>query len=174
MSAAVFVDSSVFIYAHDNRDLAKHRRAMEWLERLWSERTGRTGIQVINECDWILTRKIAPALDADKAWDFVHSLLEWIPQPVDMEVVTRAREIEERFRLGWWDSLIVGAAQAQKCSILLTEDFQDRADYGGVTVRNPFLMGVAEAAALYPAFPTAVRPYRSRGRPRSAQSKPLS
>jgi predicted nucleic acid-binding protein len=167
MSAAVFVDTNVFLYARDDREPARQGPAQEWLERLWRQRTGRTGMQVVNECYWNLTRKITPALSTDNAWDFLQSLFEWHPQAVDAEVLTRAREIERRYRLSWWDSLIVGAAQAQNCAILLSADLQDRAVYGGVTARNPFVMRAAEAAANYSAAPAAPRPYRGRGRPRS-------
>ena len=95
----------------------------------------------------------------------MHELFAWNPQSIDIDVVMRAKEFERRYRLSWWDSLIVGAAQAQCCTLLLTEDMHDRAVYGGVTVRNPFTLGVSEAAVEYGAPPTAL-PYRSRGRPK--------
>jgi predicted nucleic acid-binding protein len=171
MSAFVFVDTNVFVYARDSREAAKQRLAEESLERLWKERTGRTSVQVLNECYWNLTRKIKPALSADKAWDLVQSLFEWNPQPIDAAVLMRAREIERSYPLAWWDSLIVGAAQAQNCTILLTEDLQDGAIYGGVTIRNPFIAGVAQIAAEYSAPPISTRPYRGRGRPRSKESR---
>jgi predicted nucleic acid-binding protein len=30
--------------------------------------------------------------------------------------------VQQRYRLSWWDSLIVAAAQLQACSLLLSED----------------------------------------------------
>jgi hypothetical protein len=96
-------------------------------------------------------------------------LFAWNPQPIDRDVALRAREIERRYRLNWWDSLIVGAAQAQCCTLLLTEDMQDRAIYGGVAVRNPFILGVSEAEVEYAAMPYT-RPYRPRGRPKRPKS----
>src|ERR1022692_4798759 len=77
MTACVFVDTNIFIYARDSREPLKQGLAEEWLERLWQQRTGRTSVQVLNECYWNLTRKITPPLPADKAWDLVHSLFEW-------------------------------------------------------------------------------------------------
>jgi hypothetical protein len=96
----------------------------------------------------------------------VQSLFQWNPQVIDIDVLTRSREIERRYGLAWWDSLIIGAAQAQNCPLLLSEDLQDGAVYGGVTVRNPFKLGVSEVAADYALTPVAVRQYRSRGRPK--------
>jgi predicted nucleic acid-binding protein len=41
---------------------------------------------------------------------------------------------------GKWDSLIVSAAKMQKCTFLLSEDFQHAQDFQGVGVINPFEM----------------------------------
>jgi predicted nucleic acid-binding protein len=166
MTAPVFVDANVLVYARDSGEPTKQPIARQWLELLWRERTGRTGVQVINECYVALTRKLKPPLSADAAWDYVHELFAWNPQPLDADVVLRARDLERRHSLSWWDSLIVGAAQAQNCHLLLTEDLQDRAVYGGVTVRNPFTLGVSEVATEYAVAPAAVRLHRPRGRPR--------
>ena len=165
MTALVFVDTNVLIYARQSNEQLKQPIAQQWLESLWKGHTGRTSMQVLNECYYTLTRKPQPGLPSDDVWDYVHQLFAWNPQSIDIDVVMRAREFERRYRLSWWDSLIVGAAQAQCCTLLLTEDMQDRAVYGGVTVRNPFTLGVSEAAVEY-AAPSTARPYRPRGRPK--------
>lgn len=169
MSGLIFVDTNVFVYARQSSEPLKQPIAEQWLESLWNGQTGRTSVQVINECYFTLTRKLKPGLRSDEAWDYVHELFAWNPQPIDRDVALRAKEFERRYRLNWWDSLIVGAAQAQCCTLLLTEDLRDRAVYGGVTVRNPFTLGVSEAAVEYAATPTT-RPYRPRGRPKRSKS----
>jgi predicted nucleic acid-binding protein len=65
-----------------------------------------------------------------------------------------------------WDSLIVAAAQAQDCVLLLTEDLQDGAVFGAVTVRSPFTLQLSEAAALYKVERRGVALHRARGRPK--------
>lgn len=87
------------------------------------------------------------------AWADVQSFLAWDPQPIDTDVLAHARQVEARFQLSWWDSLIVAAAQVQHCVLLLTEDLQDGAVYGSVTARNPFRLSVQEAIATYGAAP---------------------
>jgi predicted nucleic acid-binding protein len=166
VTAPCFVDANVFIYARDQGDPTKQKRANEWLFHLWREQLGRTSMQVLSEFYVTVTRKLAArALPAD-AWHEVQSLLAWHPQAIDGAVLTRAREIELRWRLSWWDSLIVAAAQLQDCTLLLTEDLQDGAVYGGVTVRSPFTLKAREPLPVYAAVP-ALRPrHRSRGRPR--------
>jgi predicted nucleic acid-binding protein len=169
MSALIFVDTNVFVYARQSGEPSKQPIAQQWLESLWKDQSGRTSVQVINECYFTLTRKTNPGLLQDEAWDYVHELFAWNPQPIDGDVALRAKEIERRHRLNWWDCLIIGAAQAQCCTLVLSEDMQDRAVYGGVAVRNPFTLGVSEAAVEYAAMPST-RPYRPRGRPKRTKS----
>ena len=166
MIAPVFVDTNVFVYARQSNELARQPVAAEWVERLWREESGRTSMQVLSECYTTLTRKIRPAVPRAEAWDFVLGLLTWNPHATDSELLVRARETEDRFGLSWWDSLIVAAAQIQNCALLLTEDLQDQAVYGGVTVHNPFRVGVSEAIAAYQTTPRPVSRHPRRGRPR--------
>jgi predicted nucleic acid-binding protein len=171
MTALVFVDTNVFVYARDTRDLAKRARASEWLEALWRDLRGRTSIQVLNEYYALLTQRARFPASREVAWDDVRELLEWKPQEINAEVFTRAHEIETRFELNWWDCLIVAAAHAQGCTLLLTEDLQDGANYGGVVARNPFKLGVAEQAASYTPPPKIVSRHRGRGRPRKSPNR---
>jgi predicted nucleic acid-binding protein len=170
MTARIFVDTNVFVYAKQAREPVKQPLAAQWLERLWSDQTGRTSVQVLNDYYTTLTRKIKPAVPAADAWDDVKNLIAWNPQAMDLELLHRGREVEQRYRLSWWDSLIVAAAQLQNCVLLLTEDLQDRSVYGGVTVRNPFTCGVSEDLAPYDLQPLPVRSHPRRGRPRRVKS----
>jgi hypothetical protein len=96
----------------------------------------------------------------------VEAMMAWSPQPVDADLLRRAREIEARHQLNWSDCLIVAAAQAQGCALLLTEDLQDGANYGGVIARNPFRLAVAEQSTAYAPSPKIASRHRGRGRPR--------
>lgn len=168
MSALVFVDTNVFVYARHAHETVKRPVAAEWIARLWSARIGRTSVQVLTECYSVLTRAASPNVPADVAWDYVQSLLAWNPLPVDGALLPRAIDIQRSHRLNWWDCLIVSSAQQQGCSVLLTEDLQDGAVFGGVTVRNPFVLGVSDDLAVYDTSP-AEPAYPRRGRPRRAR-----
>jgi predicted nucleic acid-binding protein len=169
MTARIFVDTNVFVYARQAGEPTKQPLAASWLERLWDRQSGRTSVQVLNEYYTTLTRKIKPAVAPADAWDDVKNLIAWNPQGMDVELLHRGRDIEQRYRLSWWDSLIVAAAQLQSCVLLLTEDLQDRAVYGGVTVRNPFTCSVSEDLAPYDAERVQVHTHPRRGRPKRAK-----
>jgi predicted nucleic acid-binding protein len=166
MTGPVFVDANVFVYARDGRDAAKQARAAAWIDYLWREGVGRTSIQVLSESYTTVTRKLAPRVPPDDAWDDVKALFTWRPQPVDATLLARAREVERRWQLSWWDGMVVAAAQLQGCSILLTEDLQDGAAFDGVTVRSPFTLDAREPEAVYTAAPVPASRHRPRGRPR--------
>ena len=58
MTAPVFVDTCVFLYAHDESEPDKRPRARTWLEHLWQEMAGRTSIQVLSEYYLTVSRKL--------------------------------------------------------------------------------------------------------------------
>jgi len=171
MTALVLVDTNVFVYAHTVDEPAKRNRAREWLEILWNEQRGRTSIQVLTEFFSVATRGKALDLSQDEAWEVVRSLSAWQPHALDTESLNRAHDLLRRYELNWWDCLVVAAAQAQGCSLLLTEDLQDKANYGGIVVRNPFTLSVAEEHLAYTALPKIASRHRGRGRPRRTPAR---
>jgi len=166
MTGPCFVDANVFVYAGDRRVPSKQRRAIEWLDLLWREHSGRTSTQALNEAYVALKRIAATGSTPEDAWASVRKYFVWYPAAVDVGLMRLAREIEARHRISWWDSMIVAAAQSQGCTLLLTEDLQDGGVYGAVTVRSPFTLQVRELAAQYALDPRAASPHRPRGRPR--------
>jgi predicted nucleic acid-binding protein len=47
--------------------------------------------------------------------------------------------LQSRYRLSWYDSLIVAAAIQAQCKLLLTEDLQHGQRFGDLRIENPFL-----------------------------------
>jgi predicted nucleic acid-binding protein len=168
MTGLVFVDANVLLYARDQREPVKLPRARAWLEHLWDEAIGRTSIQVLSEYYVNLGRKGFSDLTPEEAWKQVAKYLVWRPRSIDEEVFLCAREIEHRYRISWWDSLAVAAAQLQDCTVLLTEDLQDGMTIGALRIRNPFLHAVGEPEAPYAVIRPSAPIHRARGRPRRA------
>jgi predicted nucleic acid-binding protein len=164
MTGPCFVDANVFVYARDPRDPRKQERAAQWVDVLWRDRVGRTSTQAISEFYAVVTKKLG--IPAERAWQYAERYFAWRPLAIDEDLLRRAREIEQRYRLSWWDSMIVAAAQLQDCTLLLTEDLQDGMAFGSVTVRSPFTLETREAAATYAVTRLAASTHRPRGRPR--------
>lgn len=49
-----------------------------------------------------------------------------------------ALDARQRFQLSYWDAAIIEASRAMGCTQVLSEDLNDRQDYGSVRVANPF------------------------------------
>ena len=79
-------------------------------------------------------------------WDRLTYGAELDP-PIDQATVEAARAVESRFKIGYWDALILAAAQQQGCELLLSEALQHEQRYDGVQVLNPFLVGPERLAA---------------------------
>src|SRR5262245_12172968 len=162
MTAPCFVDASVFLHARDPRDPVRQARAAEWIDWLWQQRAGRTSVQVLAEFYAATTRQLG--LDPDLAWDEVKRYLAWTPLPTDEALLRGAREIERRYKLSWWDSMVVAAAQLQDCAVIASDDLPDGMSFGALTVRNPFTSSLDEPVARY--LVNVAPLHRRRGRPR--------
>jgi|ERR1700686_1148624 len=135
--ALVFVDSNVFLYAVDEADRNKQDVAREWRARLWKTRRGRVSFQVLGEFYVNALRKRPSAREEARAE--VRDLLAWNPVVADAALLERGWKIQDRYRLSYWDALIVAAAKVASCRYLLTEDLQAGQELEGVEVINPFL-----------------------------------
>lgn len=73
------------------------------------------------------------------ARDVVQQYLQWPIMIVEPPDLLRAMEQAERYRLSFWDALIVTAAQKAQASVLWTEDLNAGQRMGDVVIRNPFM-----------------------------------
>jgi predicted nucleic acid-binding protein len=137
MTAPIFVDTKVFVYALDERDSRKQLAARAWRDELWKTRRGRTSFQVLQECYAQLTRMWPDKLQEVRAE--IRDLLAWRPVTTDAGVLERSWKIQDRYQLSFWDALIVSAAKAAECGFLLMEDLQPGQDLDGIVVVNPFV-----------------------------------
>ncbi len=138
MSGRAFVDTNILMYAHDTAAGAKHERARTLVERLWRERSGVVSTQVLQELAVNLRRKARRPLNAIETREIVVDYLTWHVVVNDGDAVLGALEVEERFKISFWDALIVQAAQTAGVETLYSEDLADGQVYGSVRVANPF------------------------------------
>jgi len=137
MTANVFVDTNVFIYAVDQADLKKQLAAQAWRAWLWETNRGRISFQVLQEF-YVNAIKKQPSARVEIRKE-ISDLMAWRPIALDASIITRGWKIEDRYGISFWDSLIVAAARVAGCRYLLTEDLQRGQELDGVMVVNPFL-----------------------------------
>ena len=139
MTATVFVDTNVLVYARDTSSEAEKQPLAEaWMRHLWQERSGRLSFQVLHEFYVTVTGKLDPGLEPAEARNEVRTLLAWQPISMDRRVLEGAWSVQDRYQLAWWDSLIVAAARAAGCRYLLTEDLQHGQILEDLAILSPF------------------------------------
>jgi predicted nucleic acid-binding protein len=135
--ALVFVDSNVLLYALDEADPKKQKIAQNWRAELWKSHRGRISFQVLSEFYVNAVRKRPSAREEARAE--VRDLLAWNPVVTDAALLERGWKLQVRYKLSYWDALIVAAAKAASCKYLLTEDLQSGQELDGIEVVNPFV-----------------------------------
>jgi predicted nucleic acid-binding protein len=137
MTADVFLDSNVLVYAAVGRgkDERKRIRALELIESA----DFATSAQVLQEFFVTVVRKAARPLSAEQALDWIEQLIVFPCQTIDHQLVRIAIEKSERFGISYWDAAILAAAEALGAETVYSEDLNAGQRYGRVRVVNPFV-----------------------------------
>jgi predicted nucleic acid-binding protein len=135
-----FVDTNILVYAHDLDAGKKHDIANKIISQLWESRTGVLSTQVLQEFYLTLTKKIPQPLDKPTARRIVKSYFSWTIVINDPDIILQASEIEESYRISFWDALIVSAAYSRSAATIFTEDLNHGQYLEGILIRNPFVL----------------------------------
>jgi predicted nucleic acid-binding protein len=134
----VFVDTNILIYGHDLDAGRKHEIARSLLRDLWENQTGIISTQVLQEFYVNVTRKITQPITAPHARGIINVYAAWQVEIIQPSDVIQASEIQESYRLSFWDSMIVVTAAKGRADILATEDLNPGQIIEGVLIKNPF------------------------------------
>src|SRR5580704_19037692 len=93
--------------------------AADRLRELWHSRAGRLSTQVLQEFYVNITQKIRSPLSKSSAREVVRNYTPWVQSLITPETVVRASEIGEIWRLSFWDSMILAAAEQNQAAQLL-------------------------------------------------------
>lgn len=134
-----FVDTNLLVYAYDSSAGKKWKTSLEVLSLLWTHRTGVISTQVIQELFVSLTQKVKNPILPEMAKEIISDLVQWPLVVNDGKNILRAIDLQIKYHLSFWDSLILQAAITSKSEFLLSEDFQNGQVIESVTIVNPFL-----------------------------------
>jgi predicted nucleic acid-binding protein len=135
--ARYFVDTNIFIYAHDRDAGAKHERARKLIEHLWTTGQGVLSTQVLQELCVNLRRRVSNPLPDDEIAELIEDYLSWEIVTNTPQAILAALRIESRYKIPYWDALILNAAESCGAAVLYSEDLSHRQHYGAVEVVNP-------------------------------------
>ncbi|PWB17609.1 PIN domain-containing protein [Comamonas sp. JNW] len=134
--STVFVDTSVLVAAENVSDAALYQATLDWLDHLWSSRTGRTGNQALSEFYDQVTTAAAPMPQGD-ARAAIRRYQSWTPWKTDAATLETAWAVQARHALDFGDCLAVACAQHSGCQQMLSLYLPHGAEFGGVTIVHP-------------------------------------
>ena len=138
MRDKTFVDTNILVYAHDQDAGHKHEIARKVITELWESRLGLLSAQVLQEFYLTLTRKIPVPLDKPATRRILRNYLSWEVVINDPSVILQASEIEQTYKMSFWEALIVSAAFSKNAATILTEDLNHGQVIEGIEIKNPF------------------------------------
>ena len=140
MNDRSFIDTNIFVYAAGMHDEEKARISDRLIQHLTGNRTGVISFQVVHEFLNVALRKFAPRYTPEDARQYIADVFRpLLIVHSSLDLCSDAMEIFTRYKLSWYDSLLIAAAAEAGCSTLYTEDMQHGAVIRGVKIVNPFL-----------------------------------
>lgn len=133
-----FVDTNVLVYAYDADAGEKHTKAREALVDCWENESGCLSTQVLQEFYVTVTRKLAKTISPEEACAVIETYRAWPTYSTTVDTILAASEVEKRYQLSFWDSLIIAAAQMSGAATLLSEDLQNGQQIDSLKITNPF------------------------------------
>ncbi len=133
-----FLDTNVLVYTFDPRDPVKQARATELVTEALQGH-GIISFQVAQEFLNVASRKFVQPFSAADCRAYLSTVLEPLCEIFPtMHLYRRAVELMDRWKYGFYDSLIVAAALDGGCRTLYSEDMQDGQAIEGMTIVNAF------------------------------------
>lgn len=137
MTYKAFFDTNILAYEFDLNDPEKRAIARQLLAK-WRP-TGRMtiSVQVLQELYVVLARKMGIA--EEDAESIVQQYAK-LPTTInkDPALVLQGIKISRKYKISFWDALIVSAAKRGSCKVLFTEDLAHGMKIEGVEIINPF------------------------------------
>ena len=141
----VFIDTNVLVYLYSGDETAKKTAAMAAL----GSGTACVTTQVLGELAHVLTKKFL--LPTTNVQAVVHEVCDACEvHPVTPELIFAALRLRERYRYGFYDSLIIAGARMTGSAILYSEDMQHgQVIDGALTIKSPFVPAARQRQGEY-------------------------
>lgn len=132
-----FIDTNIFVYALNQKDKQKNKRARSILLNLLEKDEGVISTQVLQEFYVVATQKLGCSYHLAKKILLKMEDYEIIINTP--EVIYLAADFQILYQISFWDALILVSAKQAQCEKVLTEDLNHAQVISGITIENPFL-----------------------------------
>lgn len=140
MSGRFFLDSNIFVYSFDANISGKAKRASQLIRQAADTGKGIVSYQVVQEFFNVALRRFPRPMNTAEAEQYLITVFRPILAIQSSPgLYVEALRIAEKYRLSWYDSLIVAAALQGECSVLYSEDMQHHQKIEALRIEDPFL-----------------------------------
>ena len=140
MSGKFFLDTNIFVYAFDVSAPSKARKATRLVRDAVDTGKGIVSYQVVQEFFSVAFRRFAQPMSVAEAEQYLitvfRPLLAIHSSPA---LYVESLRMAGKYRLAWYDSIVVASALEGHCDTLYSEDFQHGREIEGLRIENPFL-----------------------------------
>ena len=128
-----FLDTNIILYCYADDEPQKRAIALDVANNIFTC----VSTQVIKETCNILHKKLK------LSWQQIELVVDEIENnneivQVKLPIIRKAFSIAERYKLQWYDSIIIAAALETDCAVLYSEDLQNDFKIGSLVIKNPF------------------------------------
>ena len=109
-SRRCFVDTNIFVYAHDITAGPKRIRASELIIELWESGMGCTSSQVLQEFHTVITKKVKTPLSLEHSAEIINHLCEWTMHSPTGKDILQGIYLQKSNKLSFWDAMIIQSA----------------------------------------------------------------
>ena len=129
-----FLDTNILLYCYAQNELVKRPIALEVASNVHTF----ISTQVVKETCNILSKKLK------LSWQEIEWVVDEIEAnneivQVQISTIRKGIFLADRYKLQWFNSIIVAAAISADCSILYSEDLQNGFKIENLEIINPFL-----------------------------------
>lgn len=140
MSDRCFLDTNIFVYSIDRRDPVKEQKAAKLIRDNLGSLKGVVSFQVVQEFFNVASKRLVAPMTIESCQLYLERVfIPLLRVHSSAALYGEALAFQGRYRLSWYDSLIVCAALHAECTILYSEDMQHGQRFGALQIQNPFL-----------------------------------
>ena len=132
-----FVDTNVLVYAIETG--GPEARKGSKARQIFKNEHVCLSTQVLGEFyQAVISPRRQTALTHDEAIAWIQLWKRYDIDGIRVQHVDLALQLAEKFRVNYYDALIIATARLGGCSVVYSEDLNNGQDYDGVRVENPF------------------------------------
>ena len=140
MSARFFLDTNIFVYTFDAKAPAKAKKSAQLIRRAADTGEGIISFQVVQEFFNVAFRRFPQPMNTAEAEQYLTTVLRpLLAVHSSPSLYFEALRIAEKYRVSWYDSLMLAAAVESGCEKVYSEDFQHGQKIESLKIENPFI-----------------------------------